>query len=173
MKRIQSFAPIVGEEPKILILGSMPSVASLQRQEYYGHGRNQFWRIMGDLFGFDSQDSYETRKENIMNQGLAVWDVFSACERKGSLDQHIKEPEYNDIVGFVKAHPGIRVILLNGQKAANTYRKQFRRQLPDIKEIAMGSTSPAYTIPYKEKLAQWRIILEILKDTESELHESK
>lgn len=173
MERIQSFAPIVGKEPKILILGSMPSVASLHQMEYYGHGRNQFWRIMGDLFDFDGKHSYETRKENIISQGIAVWDVFSACERKGSLDQHIKEPEYNDIVGFVKEHPSIRVILLNGKKAADAYRKQFQKMMPDIKAVLLGSTSPAYTIPYEEKLSQWRIILEILKDNDAGLHESE
>jgi len=162
MKRIQSFEPIVGDEPIILILGSMPSVVSLDRQEYYGHKRNQFWRIMGELFDFSRDDDYEVRKQSLMSHGIAVWDVFSACERDGSLDQAIKKPEYNDIVGFIKEHPSIRAVLLNGKKATDSYRKYFQADLAHIKNYSLGSTSPAYTLAYEEKLNQWKIIEEIL-----------
>lgn len=162
MKRIQSFDPIVGEEPIILILGSMPSIASLERYEYYGHKRNQFWRIMGELFDFDYNEDYEVRKQRLINHGIAVWDVFSACERVGSLDQAIKKPEYNDIVGFIKEHPSIRTVLLNGKKATDSYRKIFHADLAHIKHYSLGSTSPAYTLAYEEKLNQWKIIEDIL-----------
>jgi TDG/mug DNA glycosylase family protein len=39
---IQSFLPIIPKEPKVLILGTMPEMASLQQQQYYGHPRNHF-----------------------------------------------------------------------------------------------------------------------------------
>ena len=51
--RLIGFEPVVGTEPKILILGSMPSEASLAAGCYYAHPRNRFWRVVGECFGFD------------------------------------------------------------------------------------------------------------------------
>jgi len=156
MSRVKAFDPIVGENPLILILGTMPSVKSLENEEYYGHGRNQFWRIMGDLLGFDSDDNYQLRKLRLIEKGIALWDVISSCERKGSLDKDIKNAEYNDIVGFIEAHSTIKTVVLNGGKARNIYVKQFKPFLPDIDVFAFYSTSPANAISYERKLKQWR-----------------
>ena len=40
--RLIGFEPVVGTEPRILILGSMPSEASLTAGCYYAHPRNRF-----------------------------------------------------------------------------------------------------------------------------------
>ena len=34
---IVGFDPIIAEEPRVMILGSMPSVTSLERRQYYGY----------------------------------------------------------------------------------------------------------------------------------------
>lgn len=163
MERIQSFSPIVGNAPKVLILGSMPSVKSLEVLEYYGHGRNQFWRIMGDLFGFDQNASYELRKSKIMQQGIAVWDVMQSCERQGSLDKDIKNASYNDVVGFLLTHPSITTVIANGSKARDVYKKQFEQALQHIDFVSYYSTSPANAISYERKLTQWSGILRLLE----------
>ncbi len=160
MERITSFEPIVGENPKLLILGTMPSVKSLEANEYYGFGRNQFWRIMGDLFGFDRDDDYQLRKQKMREHHIVVWDVLQSCLRKGSLDKDIKEEDYNDIVGFVQEHPTIRRVILNGGKARDVYKKQFAHQLPELEWMVFYSTSPANAITYDRKMEQWKQILE-------------
>jgi TDG/mug DNA glycosylase family protein len=159
MERIDSFEPIIGENPKVLILGTMPSVKSLAVQEYYGFGRNQFWRIMGDLFGFDRKDPYEFRKACVIKHGIAIWDVMQSCERKGSLDKDIKNAVYNDITGLIQTYPTIKMVLANGSKARDAYRKHFQSQLPQIDMLAFYSTSPANAIAYEKKMAEWRQIL--------------
>ena len=83
------FAPIVAPDASVLVLGSLPSRKSLAQRQYYGHPQNAFWRIMGDLFGAGPTQAYDARKEILMHNGIAVWDVLAASIRPGSLDASI------------------------------------------------------------------------------------
>ncbi|MGS0755823.1 hypothetical protein ACVBEH_14815, partial [Roseateles sp. GG27B] len=47
LPRLQGLAPQVAPDTRWLVLGSFPGLASLQAQQYYGHPRNQFWRLLG------------------------------------------------------------------------------------------------------------------------------
>ena len=59
---------------RVLVLGSLPSVASLAAQQYYAHPRNAFWKIMGDLAG--AAGDYESRCRALEARKIAVWDDF-------------------------------------------------------------------------------------------------
>ncbi|WP_297812268.1 DNA-deoxyinosine glycosylase [uncultured Methylophaga sp.] len=157
-----SFPPIVGNEPKILILGSMPGVASLQAQQYYAHPRNAFWPIMAGLFEFDLALAYPQRCEALAIAGVAVWDVLKACHRPGSLDQHIDPDtiEANDFAGFLARHQQVEAIFFNGAKAEHVFR---RHVLPDLTASLtlkkLPSTSPAHaSLRLAQKQAAWQII---------------
>lgn len=163
MDRIESFKPICGEQPVVLILGSMPSVKSLEYQEYYGFKNNQFWKIMGELFGFDRNDNYELRTQVVAKAGIAVWDVLQSCEREGSLDKDIKNELCNDIVGFIEQHPSVTHVVLNGGKARDTYKKHFASMMTHIKTVTMPSTSPANTKAYTKKFEEWKVIKQWLR----------
>lgn len=68
MSACKSFAPIVDEHSRILILGSMPGIKSLEQQEYYAHPQNRFWRLLALLlrkFGQEKvlQQQYEEETE--------------------------------------------------------------------------------------------------------------
>jgi double-stranded uracil-DNA glycosylase len=129
MSRLHGFAPIGSEEPKILILGSFPSVASLEKGEYYGHGRNQFWSILGEILGFDAEAPYREREEALARAGIALWDVIGSCEREGSLDDAIRAEKANPLAEFLAARPGIGRIALNGGKAAASFASSFAPEL--------------------------------------------
>ena len=78
--RLIGFEPVVGTEPRILILGSMPSEASLAAGCYYAHPRNRFWRVVGACFGFDPVLPYKERLEALTASGAALWDTIESCE---------------------------------------------------------------------------------------------
>ena len=84
-----SFAPILGNLPHTLVLGSMPSQISLKKQQYYANPRNSFWWIAGKIWNFSDSLNYSHRVLKVKAAGVAVWDVLSDCDRIGSLDSNI------------------------------------------------------------------------------------
>jgi len=62
-RQLTGFAPVAGRAPRVLILGSMPSAASLAAGQYYALPRNAFWPIMGALFGAAPDLPYAQRCE--------------------------------------------------------------------------------------------------------------
>lgn len=158
---VRSFAPVAAPDARILILGSMPGVASLEAGQYYAHPRNAFWPIMGALFGAGPDLPYPERVVQLMASGVAVWDVLQACEREGSLDSNIRSEVPNDFAAFFRTHPSIRRIGLNGGKAAAAFRKLVVRQGPPLAEIVtLPSTSPAHAARSVEmKCALWKAAL--------------
>lgn len=158
MTVINSFEPIVGERLRVLILGSMPSVRSLEASQYYANPQNQFWRIMGALLNVEMPGVYEERLAVLKENGIGLWDVLEACEREGSLDSNIKAAKVNNINKLIEAHPELDVIALNG-KTAEKYFKQAVKAgnvAPgNCTVICMPSTSPALTISFDKKLAAW------------------
>ena len=155
---IQSFAPIAAPDAEILILGSMPGVASLEAKQYYAHPRNAFWGIMGELFGAGIELPYAERQDILKSRRIAVWDVLQFCQREGSLDSNIKDEVPNDFARFFHTHPHVRRIGLNGGKAAMSFDKYARSALPSgAVVVTLPSTSPAHAAKrFEQKCAEWR-----------------
>ena len=89
------------EPPQILILGSLPSVASVTQQQYYAHPQNAFWRIIEALFAERQPLTYAQRIALLKQHRIALWDVIASAKREGSLDSAIEAASVvpNDIVG--------------------------------------------------------------------------
>jgi hypoxanthine-DNA glycosylase len=160
------FPPIADAAARILVLGSLPGVKSLQMQEYYAQPYNAFWRIMGELFGAAPALPYSARLERLRAQGIAVWDVLAAGEREGSLDSAIvgESIVVNDFNAFFARHPRIRMICFNGNTAAGLFRRKvlpnLEPQWVTIDRHALPSTSPAYaSLRFEQKLARWAAVL--------------
>ena len=111
---LTGFPPIAAADARVLVLGSMPSVASLAREQYYGHPQNAFWPIMGRLFGAGPELPYDERKAVLVERGVAVWDVLQSCRRAGSLDTAIDRDseQANDFATFFRKHRQIGSRLL-------------------------------------------------------------
>ncbi len=161
-----AFPPILGEAPRLLILGSMPSEASLAAQQYYGHPRNAFWPIIEVLLGLPAGSGYSRRAGALRDNGIALWDVIAACARPGSLDADIRAEtvRVNDFAALFLAHPSIRCIAFNGGTAEREFRRRVLPNLRDphaaIERLRLPSTSPAHAgMRFEDKLAAWRPLL--------------
>lgn len=155
---IASFPPLAWEAPRLLLLGSMPGIQSLQREQYYAHPQNQFWRILAAAFAQGLPNTYEEKRELLRRNRIALWDVLAHCEREGSLDSNIKNALPNDIPGFLDRFPSIKKIGFNGQQSFKYFERSFGA-LVDLPTVVLPSTSPAYTIPFAQKLEPWRNFL--------------
>jgi hypoxanthine-DNA glycosylase len=154
---LEGLPPIVTDGARMLILGNMPSVLSLEAQQYYGNPRNGFWRITGEIFGFDASAPYDVRLAALCARGVAVWDVLRLCRRHGSLDSAI-EPDSmvaNDFECFFDAHPAIDRVFFNGAAAEKNFGRLAAIDRP-LRYRRLPSTSPAQTMRYEDKLSAWR-----------------
>ena len=166
MTRVRSFPPLIGRHPRIVVLGSMPGVASLEANQYYAHPRNAFWPIMGRLFAFDHRQDYAARVAALTRQPLILWDSLRACHRPGSLDARIDadSARANDFAGLLRRYPGISAFCFNGAAAERYFRRLALPRLPEAERfclLRLPSTSPAHAgMRFDDKLAAWRRILE-------------
>ena len=155
--RISSFPPIISNDAKIFILGSVPGVKSLEMQEYYAHPQNKFWKIIFELFNENFSEDYVEKIKILKKNKIAVWDVIDSCERVGSLDTKIKNEESNDILQLLKKYPNIKTIFCNGGKSYKNLQKIVGKNF-EIPIYLLPSTSPLHTISFEKKLESWKII---------------
>ena len=160
------FPPLADASARVLVLGSLPGVKSLEMREYYAQPHNAFWRIMGQVVGAGPELPYPERVALLRTRGVAVWDVLAAGEREGSLDSAIVQATIvvNDFEEFFARHTLVRAICFNGNTAADLYRRKVQRKLPPasaaLKTQVLPSTSPAYaSLRFEQKLERWQAAL--------------
>jgi hypoxanthine-DNA glycosylase len=165
--RSRHFPPVAGPGTRVLILGSLPGVASLTAGQYYAHPRNGFWRLVGGVIGADLPAlAYEARLAALERARIGLWDVVGSAARRGSLDQAIRDPELADLAGLVARLPALRAVAFNGATAARHGRTLLAgtrpegeaagRPVPEL--LALPSSSPAHTMPLAEKARRWAVL---------------
>lgn len=131
--------PILPRSIRVLILGSLPSDASLAKQQYYGHPQNHFWRVLEACGAVEATEApYASRVRELKARGIAVWDLYAAADREGSGDDKIRNPVPNAI-GELWEKRGPFLVLLNGRRRAE-WRRYFGA-LP-VEPVELPSTSP-------------------------------
>ncbi len=159
---IFSFPPVINNNSRILLLGTIPGKVSLEKSEYYGNRNNSFWKIIFQLFNENFSENYEIKKKILLNNKIALWDVLAGCFRAGSLDSKIRDEKPNDLPGLLEEFPGIHKIIFNGKGAERFFNKHFG--YPEGYEyFSLPSTSPAYQlISFSDKLGKWKIIPDLI-----------
>jgi len=163
------------DNARLVVLGSMPGVASLEENQYYAHPRNAFWPIMQAIFG-GSIDSYDDKRQILTDSGIVIWDVLAQCVRPGSLDSSIRSNSVvcNDFSAFLHAHPQASRIAFNGKASEQLFRKHALPTLEidfyagkqpapanvtaarQIQLLSLPSTSPAMaSLDQQGKIVAW------------------
>ncbi len=163
------FPPVADKQARLLILGSMPGVKSLEENQYYAHPQNSFWPIMCELLQAPTGLSYKQRKKLLLTYGIALWDVLNSCYREGSLDANIKQQTImvNDFSAFYQKHPGIGQVFFNGSKAEQLYNKYVLVDLDhtyqQLPRCRLPSTSPAHAMLSRARKKElWKPVTEAL-----------
>lgn len=173
MLYVTSFAPIAGEMPRILILGSMPGLASLNANQYYAHPQNAFWKIIATITGCPAEADYVARTAALQRAGIALWDVLESCIRRGSLDADIdmKSAKANNIADFLLENPRIKTICFNGATAETIFKRRILPTLhhADLRYIRLPSSSPAHAgMPLQDKIAAWQATIRFYRQSDKQ-----
>ncbi|WP_141503581.1 DNA-deoxyinosine glycosylase [Paenibacillus luteus] len=163
--RIYSFPPVIDEHARVLILGTAPSVKSLEHKQFYGHPQNFMWKIIYRLFNDSEMDPvYENRLIFLKKHHLALWDVIESCEREGSLDVNIKAEVPQKLPELVAKYPSLRCFAFNGSKAYDTFHKFYRghESFKDMALLKLPSSSPIPTPRMRtleDRVTAWSVIV--------------
>jgi len=158
-KLVHPFNPIVFQDSKILILGSFPSIDSFNNSFYYGHKRNQFWKILSSITNYPINNQ-DQKIWLLKRSKIALWDMVKECNRENSLDNSLEDIEVNDIASFIEEYPTIKKVAFTGRLAENLYKIHF--DYLDIETIYLPSPSSAYArMSLKNKIEIYSSRLEV------------
>lgn len=151
--------PVFNKYSKILILGSFPSVKSREEMFFYSHPQNRFWKVTSAVFECDVPQTVAEKREFLLLNKIAVWDVIAACDIVGSSDSSIKNVVPNDLNKILRT-ADIKQIFVNGKTSEKYYNKYIRDKI-GREAVCLPSTSPANAAWSVEGLIeQWRKIKE-------------
>ncbi|MBB4615207.1 DNA-deoxyinosine glycosylase [Novosphingobium taihuense] len=154
--RKSSFAPVVDERTRVLILGSLPGEASLVAARYYANPRNQFWRLLGAVIAEDLvAQPYDERLETLLAHRVGLWDSIGSATRRGSLDAAIREIAPNPLATLAASLPDLRCVAFNGAKSASVGAPQLAGA-GAFERLRLPSSSPAHAaLAFDAKLEEW------------------
>ena len=153
------FPPVVNASTRLLVLGSLPGEKSLAAARYYAHPQNRFWHLISAVIGVDLVPlDYPMRLQTLLDHHVGLWDVVAQAQRDGSLDSNIRDHAANDLAGLIATLPQLVAVGFNGGTAAKLGVKQLAAQPTGLELIALPSSSPAYTRPLAEKMAEWAVL---------------
>lgn len=157
-----TFEPIFDSNSKILILGTFPSIKSRENNFYYGHPQNRFWSVLAEILGTEIPKSIPEKRQMLLENNIAIWDVVGSCEISNSADTSIKNVVPNDL-SVIFENADIKTVYANGKTAEKLYNKYLLKET-EKEIIPLPSTSPANAAFSKERLVKaWEIIKEDLK----------
>lgn len=149
--------PLYDEQSRILILGSFPSVKSRESGFFYGHPQNRFWKVVSAVFGQECPMTIPEKREFLLRNHIAAWDVIKSCEITGSSDSSIKNVIPNDLTAILHS-ADIKHIYVNGRTAEKMYKK-YIRPVVHRECVCLPSTSPANAAWSLERLVKaWQVM---------------
>ncbi len=143
LQTFTSLKPVFFDEPKILILVSMPSVDSHLADFYYADEDNRFWPLMGALYQMPVSTDQE-RLDLLKANHLALWSVVKSCKRHLSEEDTMQDIQLNDIDTFLTEHPSIERILCVSRRTEHL-----------LEEALYEPSLPVYYVPSPSAADLW------------------
>ena len=160
MREYHLIEPVYNKSSKILILGSFPSVKSREANFFYHHPQNRFWKILANIYNTELPETIIEKKEFLINQHIAVWDVIASCNIKGSSDSSISDVKVNDLIRIINGS-AIKHIYTNGNLANKLYHQYFDDKIA-LPVTKLPSSSPANASYSLERLIE---CCKVIKDS--------
>lgn len=168
------FEPVWAPDARVLVLGSYPSVGSVENGGYCGHPSNGLWKILAEVFktpwlarlyepgeeerarlAFGSpremvENTWAVRYTFLRMHEVALWDVIASCERDGNHeDGKIRAAEPNDVTGLMLRMPKLQAVLCNGAEACRRLHAWFPQFGPysPVSETVVGDGPSVWRLP--------------------------
>ena len=154
------FKPIVFKDTEILILGSFPSIKSFEKNFYYAHPRNQFWKILESITSYPVNN--RDQKIWLLKEcKFGLWDMIKSCQRDNSLDSSLEDEEVNDLASFLEEHPNIKKLAFTGKKSEALFKTHFSHL--EIETVYLPSPSASYAkMKFEEKVKIYKEKLDVV-----------
>lgn len=122
----ESLKPFLPEGAKILILGSLPSIATRKANFYYAHKTNRFYKALAGVFKEEEPVGTEERKEFLTRHHIALYDTIYECDIKASSDSSIKNAvSTKDTIEKIRSQYDIKAVFTTGSLADKIYKKDI------------------------------------------------
>ena len=138
---IHPIPPVYDKDSRVLILGSFPSFKSRETGFFYGHPQNRFWKVLASVFQEETPVNIDEKKEFLLRNHVAVWDVIRSCDIEGSSDASIRNVIPNDLQTILSSAE-IKAVYVNGKTAFKYYEKYMYPKIQKEAKV-LPSTSPA------------------------------
>ena len=139
------YEPFIPEDTTKLIVGTLPpprfSTGDLHEKDVdfcYGSYHNSLWKKIDVIHNlglrFDnSQDAIEERKAYLIKHNIGVCDIVASAEREkiDASDLGMQNIKLRDVIGYLKKHPQIKMLLFTGGNSKNGPEYFFRKHIKD------------------------------------------
>jgi hypoxanthine-DNA glycosylase len=146
--------PVLDKNTKTLILGSLPSDISIEKQEYYANKSNDFWKLLSSAFNVEiSTLSYKDKINFLLKNKIGLWDVFETSIRDGSMDKDMKENILNNFDDILSICPNLEKVCFNG---VLSFKNSKQLEFLNLKLIGLPSSSGANRRNNVERFDIWK-----------------
>lgn len=163
---------------KYLILGTFPSIKTKESNFFYGNPKNEFWTILGKMYGVDFKDMTPQEKEKWLDKhGIALYDIIDSYEGDiwysndkdlfslGTKHQYCLE----FVRKFLEKHPQAKILgtsrvvqrrfygQFHGKSFKKTEKKEVHYYFKEIEMHYLPSPSPRNKkITGEERFKSWK-----------------
>lgn len=155
LQEYTALAPVVFEQPEILILTSMPSVDSHLANFYYADPDNRFWPLLGAIYQMPCQTQSE-RLAICQQNHIALWSVVKSCLRHLSREDTMQDIQLNNMQEFLNEYPSITRVLCVSHRTENLFNECAYVPNGQVFYVPSPSAADLYYDSVEKLMPEWQ-----------------